>query len=687
MRRRGQRRWGAVAVLIGVALLGTALAQTDAGGHLGHHPGQPEPVTGMPGPTGSADVAPPRLSDAAPAPQVGAQTGAGCGGMMGCMGGGPRPFYAALLDMPSLTPEARRFIGTEAEWRIGWGSQAISAGHARLQRALAADDPAAVQQAAAGVREGLQLLESGTAALRAIEAGTSPRQFALAWFRDQLSVPTPEAAATAMAVDGGPWGLSWYHLTTMVFLVTFLIGALIIQYARMRRIGGLVERLTPVAPGLAPSLAPTAPSAATTPKAGTPTVAPTVGAPLGGDPASGAIRSVALAPAPAAKRPWSGTLRVAAIFRETPDVKTFRLIDPEGGEIPFIFQPGQFLTFSAEIGGKPVRRSYTIASSPGQRDYVEITVKREEQGTESRYLHDQVMIGDPLQVSGPSGVFTFTGNEAASIVLISGGVGITPMMCVIRHLTDRGFAGDIFFLYGARTPDDFIFREELVYLQKRHANLHVSATIWHPEGTSWTGATGLISKEFIAHTVPDIARRRVHICGPPQMMEAVKAELVELGVASDKIKTEAFGPAMGAAPVPRSTLDLATAPAPPAADDSPAEAPEPNRAAAVPAADSAVPPAATAPDALPTAAARVEFSRSGKTGPLAPDQTVLEAAEAIGVPIDFSCRVGTCGTCIVPLKQGTVTMEVEDGLSPEDKARGIILACQAKSVGNLVIEA
>ena len=65
----------------------------------------------------------------------------------------------------------------------------------------------------------------------------------------------------------------------------------------------------------------------------------------------------------------------------------------------------------------------------------------------------------------------------------------------------------------------------------------------------------------------------------------------------------------------------------------------------------------------------------------------VEAAEAVGVEIDYSCRVGTCGTCVVPLKSGTVTMEVEEGLPPEEKAKGIILACQAKSVGNLVVEA
>ncbi len=566
--------------------------------------------------------------------------------MMGCMGGGgSRPFYASLLDMPELTPEARRIIEAEAQWRIGWGSQAVNVAQVRLYQALAANDPAAMLQAAAGIREGLLRLESGTAALRAVETGTPPRQFALAWFRDQMAIPASEASP--MVMNDGPWGLFWYHLTTMAFLAVALILALLIQYARMRRIGGLIARLTPTAAGSAPGVA-RAPGAAFVASA---TASPNTGT---ASPNTGTA-SPDTVPA-TARKPWSGKLRVAAIFRETANVKTFRLMNPGGGHIPFTFQPGQFLSFSAEVDGKPLRRAYTIASSPCQRSYVEVSVKREEKGAESRYLHDQVAIGDSLQVSGPSGSFTFTGEEADSIVLIGGGIGITPMMCVIRCLTDRSSPGDIFFLYGARSVEDFVFREELEYLEKRHANLHVIATMGSVVESTWRGAQGPISREFIARSVPDIARRRIHICGPPAMMEAVQASLLELGVAKNKIKTEAFGPALGRAPS-----------GPEAADDSP---PLPEVAVT-----------------LPTATAQVEFSISGKTGALGPDQCVLEAAEANGVAIDFSCRVGTCGICVVPLKAGTVTMEVEEGLPAEDKARGMILACQAKSVGNLVVEA
>lgn len=81
------------------------------------------------------------------------------------------------------------------------------------------------------------------------------------------------------------------------------------------------------------------------------------------------------------------------------------------------------------------------------------------------------------------------------------------------------------------------------------------------------------------------------------------------------------------------------------------------------------------------------FNKSQKSTPLQSDETVLEASERIGVDIDFSCRVGTCGVCTVKLQAGEVTMDVDDGLDPEDEAAGMILACQAKSTGDVAVDA
>jgi ferredoxin-NADP reductase len=358
---------------------------------------------------------------------------------------------------------------------------------------------------------------------------------------------------------------------------------------------------------------------------------------------------------------WKGKLRVCAIYRETPGVKTFRLREPDGGAVPFSFLPGQFLTYAAEIDGKVVRRSYTIASSAAQTAYVETTIKREDGGVFSEYMHDKVREGDLLEVSAPSGAFTFTGGEADSVILIGGGVGITPLMAAVRYLFDIAWPGHINLVYGAQTTEQFIFRDELEYLQRRMNNLHVAATMARASGTSWMGSEGQITADFLKRAVPDLAKRRVHLCGPPGMMEALRKTLGELGVPPEQIKTEAFGPARGAVPPPGMTVIETRAP-----DN------ETGRESAA---------------AIGPATASVRFVRSGTVAPLPPDKSVLEIAESIGVPIDYSCRAGVCGICKTHLLEGNVTMEVQDALTEDDKVRGIILACQAKSIGNLVVEA
>lgn len=247
-------------------------------------------------------------------------------------------------------------------------------------------------------------------------------------------------------------------------------------------------------------------------------------------------------------------------------------------------------------------------------------------------------------------MFTFTGAEANSIVLIGAGVGATPLMSAVRYLTDRGWAKPIYLLLSLRTPADYLFREELEYLQHRHPNLHVIATMTRADGTDWKGAKGRLSREFIAQSVPDLPKHRVHVCGPATMMDSVRAILLEMGALPENIKFEGFGPA-----------EL------------------PHERQAVVQAAMAGAGAATAPT--------VAFTISAKSAPLPEGTCVLEAAEHVGVPIDFSCRVGTCGMCKVKLLKGTVSMAVQDSLAADEKARGIILACQAKSAENLEVEA
>ena len=128
------------------------------------------------------------------------------------------------------------------------------------------------------------------------------------------------------------------------------------------------------------------------------------------------------------------------------------------------------------------------------------------------------------------GPLFFTGKEADSVMLIGGGVGITPMMSIARYLTETRWSGKIYLILGFRSPRDFIFREEIAALQSSNANLAVTVTMSSPGDEPWSGAVGRIDARLLAAAVPGIATHRAHICGPPPMMDAIKAALTGLGV-------------------------------------------------------------------------------------------------------------------------------------------------------------
>jgi ferredoxin-NADP reductase len=347
---------------------------------------------------------------------------------------------------------------------------------------------------------------------------------------------------------------------------------------------------------------------------------------------------------------------VARIIQETPDVRTFRFAAPNGGPLPFQHQPGQYLVISPVIDGKKANRPYTISSSPAKQDYCEITVKREEMGLVSRHLHDTLREGDTITLSAPTGRFIFDGTQASSIVLIAGGVGITPLMAITRYLTDKGWQGNIYFVYAAKTPGDIIFRKELDDLKARFPNLHVDVTLSRVEDTRWTGHKGRVSTKFLLKCIPELPSRLVYICGPEGMMAMIVQGLKDLGVPLEQIKREEF--------IAAKKTELVETDA---------------GMTCVSAPDVSVPDDGTAP--------KLKFSRSAKTVALAPDKSLLEIAEEAGVNIDFECRSGICGTCKTRLLGGCVTMDTQDALTDEDKSKNIILMCQARASGPVMVEA
>jgi ferredoxin-NADP reductase/DMSO/TMAO reductase YedYZ heme-binding membrane subunit len=356
------------------------------------------------------------------------------------------------------------------------------------------------------------------------------------------------------------------------------------------------------------------------------------------------------------RRFWSGELRVLGTRDETPDVRTFRLGTGSATPLPFVHQPGQYLNVALTIDGQRVNRSYTIASSPSQTASCEVTIKRTPGGRASGYWHEALREGSIVKVSAPAGRFVFTGAEAEGVVLIAGGVGITPLMAMVRYLTDRCWTGSIHLIFGARRRQDIIFADELSRLASRFPNLHLVVTLSGEDDAAWTGPRGRVSAALLKGAVPGIASLPAYLCGPDAMMTEVRALLLGLGVPADRIKTEAF-------------VSAATATAMPSTDD-----------------------ASTAPANLPPGAASegapmVQFRRSMKSAELPPDRTVLEVAEDAGIDIPFDCRSGICGQCKTKLLEGRVTMDVQDALSADDKAKGIVLACQARATRDVAVDA
>jgi ferredoxin-NADP reductase len=215
----------------------------------------------------------------------------------------------------------------------------------------------------------------------------------------------------------------------------------------------------------------------------------------------------------------------------------------------------------------------------------------------------------------------------------------------VRELTDRSWSGKIDLIFSVRSSSDVIFADELHFLSSRHPNLKVHITITRDAPAGWSGPRGRITADLLKRLVSEVVSRPAFVCGPDAMAADVRVVLLGLGVPSSCITLESFTPA-----------------------------------AATPAEDNS-------PDVRDGLAPTVTFARSDVSARLPERKTVLDVAESIGVPIDYQCRSGICGTCRCKLLTGHVTMPVLDALTDADEAAGYILACQAHATQDITIDA
>ena len=403
-------------------------------------------------------------------------------------------------------------------------------------------------------------------------------------------------------------------------------------------------------------------------------------------------------------------VRCVQVIDETVDVKTFRFTALAEGRLEYL--PGQFVTLELPIGDDVVRRSYTIASSPARPNVLEVTVKRIPGGRVSNWLHDNLNVGAQLTISGPLGAFGCQSTPTSDkLLFIAGGSGITPVMSMSRYLHDVADPRDVVFLYSARTERDLIFRDELAFLAARHPRFRPIFTLTNAGSPAWPGLRGRISARLLEDAVPDFRERTVFLCGPTPFMDTVKGALLEAEFPMANFHAESFGgarPGPAGKPAPRA-LPVGPVNDPLAPDASgipvPVErethTPVPERRSPSSALLGLLPrprlvllakPPQSTPAPVPTAAAEgaqasVVFSTSGREATGCADATILEAAEGLGLPIPSACRVGVCGTCKTRKLSGTVRMDCDDGLDAGDRAGGFILACTARPVDKVTIEA
>ncbi len=339
---------------------------------------------------------------------------------------------------------------------------------------------------------------------------------------------------------------------------------------------------------------------------------------------------------------WNGfrTLRVGRIDRESPQVLSIRLESEDGDPLPPPL-PGQYLPVRLHGAGEPAPlRSYSLSGDPAAGVY-RLSVKREDHGLVSRWLHAHIRPGAVIEAAAPRGDFYLTDGDNP-VVLLSAGIGATPVLAMLHALSAARSGRDVWWLHTTRNPETQSFASEVTSLidSLPHARQRVF----------YTETQGRLNGESIAALglPPDAT---AYLCGPTQFMADIHQFLTAVGFDPARIHSELFGALPAINP---GVVETGERPAPH--------------------------PPAGAPGTGPP----VTFARSGLTVDWSPDYgSILDLAEACDVPTRFSCRSGVCHVCVTGIVSGTATY-VQAPLEPPGEAE--VLICSASPHSDLVLD-
>ena len=359
------------------------------------------------------------------------------------------------------------------------------------------------------------------------------------------------------------------------------------------------------------------------------------------------------------KRAWKG-FRYFTVDKKVPESQTitsFYLVPEDGQPLP-VYMPGQFLTFRLSIPGraKPVIRTYSLSECPCHAEYYRVTIKKEpsvqdsDMVSGSGYFHDVVEPGTRLQVAAPRGDFFLDPREEGPIVLLSGGVGLTPMISMLNAVVDSGKKRPTWFIHGTRNGVHHAMCKHMRQVAAENEDITVHIRYSQPRPEDIEGreydSIGHVDLDLLKALLPD-KDMDFFLCGPPPFMNGLLKSLWEWGVPETRIRFELFGPA---------TLLQEGTGARRRKKETPVE----------------------------EKAYEINFSASGITAKWDPEyENLLEFAEDQGVFPDFSCRSGICHTCKYTVSEGEVGYKFEP-LDPPYPGQALL--CCARPRSNLVID-
>jgi ferredoxin-NADP reductase len=357
---------------------------------------------------------------------------------------------------------------------------------------------------------------------------------------------------------------------------------------------------------------------------------------------------------------WNGIRKFAVVKKvsECEDINAFYLKPHDGRPLP-AFKPGQYLTFQLDLPGrdKPLIRCYSLSDSPHQKDYYRVTIKKEKAppdkpgvpaGAGSSFFADLVQEGDILNVKAPTGHFFLDMTQSNPVVLIAGGVGITPMLCMANAIAASGSKREAWFFFGVRNQREHIHKAELEKLAAENDNIHLHVCYSKPGEQDVQGRDyhheGRVGIELLKELLPS-NNFEYYLCGNGAFMKSITDGLEAWGVPDKDVHFEAFGPAT----VKKKTV------------------------------------APTVAETTHLAKINVTFGRSGNTVRWEPAaENILEFARAQGVKIDSGCCAGSCGSCAVAIKSGEVDYLKQPDATPE---AGTCLTCVCRPKNDLVLDA